>query len=133
MASDIEVLLLSQVASLPTALLAGPATSTNYISGGTNKAVGQTTFIYAESFTVTVGSGSGWSHVTSGTTFHGVGSIYATPGDNLGTLGYSTLIASNCSISGGNLTVCGAALQSGSTSGVPSGTSIRVNLLVIGW
>lgn len=133
MASELEMLLLAQYSALLSNTIVGPAASTNYITGGANKTSGQQTFLYAQSGVVTVGSGSGWILATSGTTFHGVGLIAATPGDNSATLGFLTVIASNCSISSGTLTVNGAALQSGSTSGVGSGAVIRVNLLVIGW
>lgn len=110
----------------------GPGANTNILTGGANR-TNTEPYQYFTSAVLTVAAGSGWSFSTTGESFNGVGYFSVTPGDNAGTLGYLTVIMSNCLISAGNMTLAGAAFQSGSTSGVTASSHIRVNVQAVAW
>ena len=110
----------------------GAGQSTNITTGGANRTATQAPFHYANSKIISVTSGSGWSVTFSDATFHGVGSFHATPSDNAGGLAFLSVIGANCSISGGNLTLGGAAFQPNGT-GVATSQNISVNFSVTAW
>lgn len=110
----------------------GAGQSTNITTGGSNRTATQAPFHYTNSTTITTTAGSGWSATFSDATFHGVGSFHVTPASNLSSLGFLTIVAANCSISGGQLTLGGAAFQPGGT-GVATSVNINVNFSVMAW
>jgi hypothetical protein len=110
--------------------IVGPGASTNYVSGGANRANTEP-FTYTASMVGSTTSTGVWAFTTSGVTFNGVGSITVAPADNSGGLAFLNAQTSRCSISGGNLNVGGNAYTP--TGGNVISALIRVSLTVVGW
>lgn len=122
-------------ASVTIPTVSGPGTTNQCVSSGGVNRTTQPMFWYVDSGVVSVGAGSGWSYTSSGATINGCGMVHATPGDNADSLAFLSVIQSNTTISGGSLTVGGAAFQvnpDGTVTGCSS-ANIRVNISALCW
>jgi hypothetical protein len=119
------------IANLP---LLGNGVNQNIVSGGADR-VKSAPFHFFDSAAITISSGK-WSYDTTGrgvpaSGFSGCGSFHVTPGSEANSLGFLTILASSCSVSGGILTLGGFA-QNYNAANIGSG-SIQVNVSAIGW
>lgn len=112
--------------------LVGRGQYKNVLSGGSDRS-STWPFHFTDFANIPV-SGGAWAYDTTGRldeSFSGCGSFHVTPGGDSSSLGFLTVLAASCSISGGVLFLGGLA-QNYNGANIASGT-ITINVSAIGW